>query len=218
MTDAPAPDDRERVDASDPATSQNDPGDATGADTSDSDRDAVRRRWLLRALVGLGIGLPIAIEARTFLGLFRAHVLGADDGTDATPTPTPTDTETAGVGVGDELLPETTPAETVRESQIRVRDADWYYELVVAVENTGESPYELRLGDLRTVTGQTVDGGGSTGQIDPGEQGVVEETWALPSNERPESVSVTTLTYSDEGTDLRERTVHLERPPLRGQN
>ncbi len=174
-----------------------------------------RRRWLLRALVGLGVGLPVLIEARTFLGLIRVHLLGAgsgDGGTAGTPTATP---EPA-VGVGDELLAGTGPTETVREAHLRVVDPGWRFELSVAVENTTDDPYELRLGDVRTQAGETVDGDASTGRIPPGESAAVGETWTLPSENRPETLQVTALSHAGDGVDLTEASVPLGRVPLEG--
>lgn len=205
MTDDPTTDDGDH-DADSPADS--------GGDGIPED-EAVRRRWILRALVGLGIGLPILIEARTFIGLIRVHLLGAepdDGGTTSTPTQTPEPS----VGVGDELLEGSEPTETVQEVRLRVLESGWRFELTVAVENTTDVPYELRLGDVRTRGGESVDGGASTGQIPAGESAVVEETWPLPAESRPETLQVTALSYNDDGVDLTEETVTLGRVPLEG--
>lgn len=172
---------------------------STGDDDDDSDDDnddgSVRRRWVIRLLVGLGIGIPILIEARTFLGLLGSYLLGEDDDTG---TATPTPTARTGIGVGDELLAETAPTETVRTSQIRVRESDWQFEMTVEVENTAGSPYELRLGNVHTTGGETVAGGASTGRIPPGETAFVNGTWVLPTDQRPETLTVTALTFADD--------------------
>ncbi len=210
MTDT-AVDVRTDDDGSAVADEGDDPGAAGGTETQGDD---VRRRWLLRLLLGLGIGVPVAIEARTFLGLFRAYLFGDSGGATATPTATPAGS--AGVGVGDELLTGTEPTETVRESQIRVLETGWRFDLSVEVTNTAESPYELRLGDVRTGGGETVDGGASTGRISPDDTTTVEGTWPLPSESRPETVTVTALVYTGEDVDLTEQEVRLARPSLRG--
>jgi hypothetical protein len=183
--------------------------------TADTD-GRVRRRWILRLLVGAGLGIPILVEARTFLGLFRAHVLG-EDTDEVGATATPTQTPEQSVGVGDELLEGTRPRETVREARIRVLDSgEWRFDLSVSVENTTDAPYELRLGDVQTTAGETVGGGGSTGHIPPRGTGEVTEFWPLPSENRPETLQVTALTYAEEGVELAERTVTLGRVPLEG--
>lgn len=226
MTDDPTTDDRDRhagPAADSPGDSRDggvdgnsvaDGGAAAGTDAADEE-DTTRRRWILRLLVGLGIGLPILIEARTFIGLIRVHLLGQDrddGGTTGTPTPT----AEPSVGVGDELLEGTDPTETVREARLRVVDPGWRFELSVAVENTTDAPYELRLGDVRTEAGETVDGDASTGRIAPGESAVVEETWTLPSESRPVTVQVTALSYVEDGVELTDETVPLDRVPLEG--
>jgi len=191
-----------------------DGGAAAGTGAADEE-GTTRRGWILRLLVGLGIGLPIIIETRTFIGLIRVHLLGQDrddGGTTGTPTPT----AEPSVGVGDELLDGTEPTETVREARIRVSESGWRFELSVAVENTTDVPYELRLGDVRTTAGEVVDGGASTGQIPPGESAVVEETWPLPAESRPETLQVTALSYADDGVDLTDETVTIGRVPLEG--
>ncbi|PSQ28812.1 hypothetical protein BRD09_07180 [Halobacteriales archaeon SW_10_68_16] len=204
------------------------PGDAAGgsahgpdADPGASEREesedgvgVTRRRWMLRALIAAVLGIPILIEARTFLGLFRAHLFGGAEGETGTATPTPT--PASGVGVGDELLPATSPTETVEESVVRVTESGWRYELSVAVTNGAEVPYELRLGGVRTAAGGTADGGASTGRIPPGESATVRESWELPTESRPETLAVTGLTYGDDGADLTEWTVRLARAPIEG--
>ncbi|MEF8774346.1 MAG: hypothetical protein V5A23_09635 [Halobacteriales archaeon] len=150
------------------------------------------RRWLIRILVGLGIGIPILIEGATFLELFRHHLLGSD-----TPTPTAATDTPGGVGVGGELLPGTPQTETLTDATLRAGDGAWSFEVAVAVENTGEVPYELRLGEVVTETGTMVDGSASTGQVPPGETATVEGTWALPSGSEPDRLAVVAVTYGE---------------------
>lgn len=217
MSDDPATDDRDRHAAptAEAPADGGGSGDAAEGTAATEGAGAVRRRWLLRLLVGLGIGLPVLIEARTFIGLVRVHLLGQEpDGGNTAGTPTPT--AEPSVGVGDELLEGTEPTETVREARVKVLDSGWRFELSVAVENTTDVPYELRLGDVRTEAGETVDGDASTGQIPPGESAVVEEAWLLTSGSRPETLEVTALSYAEEGVDLTEGTVRLGRVPAEG--
>jgi hypothetical protein len=183
-------------------------------DQSSSDGDEVTRRWLIRLLVGLGIGIPVAIEGVTFIGLFTDALLGDDEDDDETATPTQTPEPT--VGVGDELLPPTAPVETVREMRIRVEGSAWQFELTVDVENTTETPYSLRLGEVRTGGGRSVAGSASTDRIPPGETETITGTWSLSENQFPSTVSVTGLTYGDGDPLTTTRQVPLGQVPLRG--
>lgn len=184
-------------------------------DEADETDDGVSRRWLVRLLVGLGIGIPVLVEASTFLGLLRSHLPG-DGGDDGDTAATSTPTENDAVGVGDELLAATAPRETVREAQIDVQDGDWQFELTVEVENTGETPYALRLGTVTTTNGERVEGSASTGRIPPGETETVTGTWPLPSNDWPETVTVIALAYDGDDVGTTERQVKLGQVPVRG--
>lgn len=184
-------------------------------DQSSSDGDDVTRRWLIRLLVGLGIGIPVVIEGATFIGLFTDALLGDDgDGAEDTSTPTPTAEPTT--GVGDELLPATVPAETVRDARIRVESSTWQFELTVEVENTTDRPYRLRLGQVTTGGGTTVDGGASTARIPPGETETITGTWSLPENQFPSTLSATGLSYGEGNPLTTTRQVQLGQVPLRG--
>lgn len=157
----------------------------------------MERRTLIRLLVGLGIGLPVAIEVATFLGLFRSRVADDDD----TPSPTPGEPETPppdAVGVGDELMPETPQTDTVTGAEVRTEDGERVFVVTVAVENDTEQGYELRLDALTTREGTTVTGGGRSEQIEPGGTATVTGRWELPAGERPGAVIVVaTVTGSD---------------------
>ncbi|WP_311172906.1 hypothetical protein [Halobellus ordinarius] len=175
---------------------------------SDADDEEVSRRWLIRILIGLGIGIPVAIEATTFLGLIRERLFGGgeneDDGTTTeTATPQPS------VGVGDELLPETPQSETLTDAVVNIRDDSWRFEIVVDVENTGEAEYELRLSTVTTGGGTTVEDRASTGQIPAGESQRLTNAWELPTGESPETLDVTAVTFSESGASVTERTVRL---------
>jgi len=185
--------------------------------TDEADDDGVSRRWLIRLLVGLGIGIPVLVEGTTVIRLIRSRLFGGEDGNDSagSPTETPTPAENSAVGVGDELLAATPPADTVREAFIRIRESSWEFTMTVAVDNTTEVPYALRLGAVRTTEGDTVSGSASTGRIPSGESAIVTGRWSLPQNSRPDTVTVTALSYAAE-TGITERQVELERISIRG--
>lgn len=165
------------------------------------------RRTLIRLLVGLGIGIPVLIEGATLLGLLGG-LFG--DGGEATATPTRTAT---GVGVGDELLPETAPAETVESAYITA-DA-WLFSMTVGVENTGDRTYQLRLEAVRTRGGDVVEGGGESGPIEPGASGSVTGTWDLPDGAAPDTVDVVAIARDGTATKV-ERAVTLGVVPVQG--
>ena len=171
----------------------------------------MERRNLIRLLVGLGIGLPVAIELATFFGLFESRVLdggGEGPGT-STPGPTETPPEDA-VGVGDELLPGTEQADTVTAAEVRTADGERRFVMTVEVENDTEDGYELRLDALTTASGTTVTGGGRSAEIAPGESATVTGQWELPAGERPEAlIVVATLVRPDGGRETVTRRVTL---------
>ncbi|MFB6295330.1 MAG: hypothetical protein ABEH66_00600 [Halobacteriales archaeon] len=160
----------------------------------------MKRRTLIRLLVGIGIGIPLLIEGVTFLGLLEAQLLGGG-GPQATPTGTPPDD---GVAVDGELLPETAPADTLSTASIAA-EGDRTLTLTAFVENTGNASYELRLGAVRTRGGTQVGGSATTGPIQPGESGTVTEQWDLPEGAMPGNVSVTAVV----GDERIQRTVPL---------
>lgn len=122
------------------------------------------------------------------------------------------------VGVGDELLPGTPQTETVEESIVDGSGDPWRFRLVVAVENAGDATYELRLDDLTLEDGDVVSGGGSTGQIPPGETGSVEGTWEIPQGTSPARVDAVGVSYGggEETTKASRETVTLGKVPVRG--
>ncbi|MFB6074415.1 MAG: hypothetical protein ABEJ89_05335 [Haloarculaceae archaeon] len=162
---------------------------------ADDDEDGgIDRRRLVRWLIVLGIGLPILVEGITFLGLMSHSV---SDGGAATATPTPA----PGVGVGDDLLADTAVTEHVDSARVVVRDDGWEFVLTVTVENTGDSPYELRLERATSGEGTTLDSAATTGRIAPGATGNVTAAWTFPASERPETVTVTVVRDGDEHTE-----------------
>lgn len=175
------------------------------------DGDSASRRTLIRLLVGLGLGVPIAIELTTFLGLMSDALLGGDadgeDGGTDTATPDP------GVRVGEELLPETPPAETLADAQVRAESNAFVLTLTATVENTTEDPYRFRFGPVETGGGRTSDGDGNEVRVDPGGTQSVAGRWELPAGSTPRTLTVFTASGDAEPT---ERTVRLARIPVRG--
>lgn len=179
----------------------------------------MERRTLIRLLVGLGLGIPIAIEAATFLGLVGRRV---GDGTDGDGGGTATGTETTPrrrVGVGDELLPQTAPVERVTDMSVRAVDGRWRFEMTVEVRNDLDTAYEFRLGAVTTGSGRTVEGGTSTGTMISGETTTITGTWDLPEGETPETVTASAVIAVVGGeTPRRVSTrVALARVPVQGR-
>lgn len=172
----------------------------------------MERRTLIRLLVGLGIGVPVAIEVATFLGLFGSRVLDGEDGAGGTPTEVPTTTPPAdAVGVGDELLPATPQTDTVTAAEVRTEDGGRVFVMTVAVENDTGAGYELRLDALSTRAGTTVTGGGRSEVVAPGESATVTGRWELPPGERPGAViAVATLFRADGDRETVTRRVPLQ--------
>ncbi|MFB6092548.1 MAG: hypothetical protein ABEK02_06015 [Haloquadratum sp.] len=182
---------------------------------TDETSDDVSRRWLIRILIGLGIGLPLLIEGVTFLGLIKSRLFGGDD---EAPTATTTSTPRPGVGVGDELLPATAPSDTLSDAVVRTTGAGsgWTFELTISVENTTDAPYELRLGTLTTAEGTRVESTASTGQIPPGASETMADSYAIPGGETPETLSLTAVAYPASGAEVTARTVRFADIPVLG--
>lgn len=178
---------------------------------ADGDDDGVSRRWLIRLLVGLGLGVPIAIEARTLAGIVSSALFGSDG--DATTTGTETTTQDT-TNIGEELLPETAPADTLDDAIVQIRDDAWQFEATVTVENTTEAPYTLELGTVRTGAGTVVAGTASSGRVPAGESQAVTNAWLLPTGETPTTLEVVGISHRD-GDERTERTVRLGEVPVR---
>lgn len=180
-----------------------------GADGDPEDGFPISRRWLIRLLVGLGVGIPVAIEGATLLGLVGDRLFGGDGegGTTTTTTPRPE------IGVDDELLPETAPTDRLTAARIDAGGDDWQLVLSVRVQNTGNTDYELVLGDIAVSDGTTVAGEFTTGRLPPGESAFVTGTWTLPTGTQPERVAVTATSYGEKTEQFR-RQVPLEGVPV----
>lgn len=205
--------------------SEDDPrDDADARADSDSDRTAERaaaaadggdvsRRWLIRLLVGLGVGVPVLVEARTLYHIVAGFLFG--DGGDDAGTRTPTTSEPS-TGIGEELLPATEPRDELSDAELRVADDGWVFHATVTVENTGDAPYTLVLGAVTTNTGTRVDGRADSGRVPVGETGTVEHEWVLPTGESPATLAVTGVVHRDDGDDRVAETVRLGKIPTRG--
>lgn len=169
------------------------------------------RRWAIRLLVGTAVGIPILVEGGTFLGLLDRHFGGGAADTESAPD-TPAERR---VDTGDELLPETSAREVLREATVQADGDRWTFEMAVDVENTTETPYEVRLGEVSTDAGTTVSGGASSGQVDPGGRGAVSATWTVPGGEEPTHVVVSGITHG-ESTDRVRESVRLASVTIEG--
>lgn len=166
----------------------------------------MERRTAVRLLVGLGI--PVAVEGATFLGLVRQQVGGGDASGDETATPEP-----RSAGVGDDLLAPTPQVERVERLVVEAGDERTFV-LSVAVENTGEEPYELRLGPVGLDDGTTVSGTRSTGRIAAGESGTLAATWTVPSGATPTAVTAVGVTDPGGRSQVVRASVRLGKVPI----
>jgi hypothetical protein len=195
-----------------------DSDDATGTRSADADADTpggISKRTLIRLLVGFGIGIPILVEAITFLGLLDQQFGGGgdDDGSGSTATETPT----SAVGVGDDLLPETERSETLASAVLREVGGDrWPLSLTVEVRNTGDTDYEFQLLSVHLDDGRTVSGRTSTDRLAPDETRTVTGEWSIPAGSTPRAVDVVALVYADGSVETVERRVDLAKIPVRG--
>lgn len=158
----------------------------------------MERRNFIRLLIGLGIGIPILIEAATFFGLIERHFFtsGPRDGESPTPT-TPTREP---VRIGDELLPETPLDERLRSASLEAQQGQWLLTLGVEVENPTETEYEFRLGTVTLTNQDQIEGGGTTGRIPTFETRSMLGTWMLPEGSTPERVEATEIAFAADGS------------------
>ncbi|MFB6151931.1 MAG: hypothetical protein ABEJ40_09015 [Haloarculaceae archaeon] len=179
----------------------------------ESDEEAARRRRLIKYVIVVAILVPVVVEGLTFAGLIGSYFGGGDGGT----TPASTATPAGGVSVGDELLAETDAAERVTAAAVRIRDDGWSFVFTVEVENTGDDPYELRLGAVATDAGRRVEGTATTGRVEPNATETVTGRWSIPSGSQPTRVAVTAVEYGSNGTTtLVDREVPIGTVPVQG--
>ena len=168
----------------------------------------ISRRSLIRLLVGSAIGIPVAVEGRTLIGLLDKHFFGGE-----THDRSPSD-GAASVGVGDELLPATTPIERVSRLLVDAPDQTWTFRLDVAVENTGDSPYEFLVGGV-TTTSKSVEGSTTTGSLDPGEETLLSAEWPIPEGSTPTALEVTGIIGASGADETVSRDVTLGNVPVK---
>jgi hypothetical protein len=188
------------------------------ADPIDGTPGGLSKRTLIRLLVGFGIGVPILIEAITFLGLLDAQFgSGAGDDTATTGgTATDADGDSDGVAVGEDLLPESDRSETLASAVLRESGDTWRLSLTVEVENTGETDYQFQLLTLHLADGRTVSGRASTDRLAPGESTTATGEWSIPSGSTPTAVDVVALVYEGTSAETIETRVELAKIPVRG--
>ena len=150
---------------------------------------------MIRVLLILAIAVPILIEVVTFGGLIGHYVGGGGSGGPsgagtAAPTATATDADT-----GPSVLPETTQSERIERARLLNASDGRQLVLTLSVRNQDRTAYELRLDNVTTAAGTTVEGSGSTtGTVDGVETGTVTGSWLLPPGELPASLTVTVVT------------------------
>jgi hypothetical protein len=195
-----------------------DSADETVPGRDDDTPGGLSKRTLIRLLVGFGIGIPILVEAITFLGLLDQQ-LGGGDTSDGGTGGTATETATPGVTVGDDLLPETNRSETLASAVLREADADrWPLSLTVEVRNSGDADYEFQLLGIHLADGRTVGGRTSTDRLTPGERRTITGEWPIPAGSTPRAVEVVALVYpdGDGSVETIQRRVELAKIPVRG--
>jgi hypothetical protein len=204
----------------DDSTTPSDETDGTNSRPTGSDDGTpggLSKRTLIRLLVGFGIGIPILIEALTFLGLLQ-NQFGGDGEADSTgSTATATDRTPDAVGVGDDVLPETDRTETLASAVLRETGEDrWPLSLTVEVTNTGTTDYEFQMLAVHLDDGRSVEGRVSTDRLAPDESRTITGEWQIPSGSTPRSVDVVALVYGEDGVQTVERRVDLAKIPVRG--
>jgi hypothetical protein len=195
---------------------------APGTADATADDGDVTRRWLIRAAVGLGFGIPLAVEGATLVGLLESWLFGGggggEDGGDAGDGGTATTPSQPATAVGDDLLPTTDRAETLAEATVHAGDGGWRFDLVVDVENAADRPYELRLGTVTTQDGTRVEGGAATDVLAAGESASLSASYDLPDGETPATMAVAGVEHVDGGGGERffRRDVRFGNVPVRG--
>lgn len=176
----------------------------------------MERRTFVRALVGVGFGVPAVVEGATLVGM----VDGAFGRDESSPGTTPPENDGRGVDVGDDLFPGEDPTARVREAVVLERRSAWRFRLGVAVHNGGSSPVDLRLPAVETTDGERVTDGDGSGRLAPGDRTTVTATWSLPPGARPAALTTVVVTYGDGGTatGTERRRVPLAPVPVRGSS
>lgn len=183
--------------------------------SSDPTRDGGKSSTskFVRILVLIGVGIPILIEAATFLRLIGGHL--EEDGKHRR-----TSTEKAVYVVeGSELLSETSQTERIAEALITARDEAWIFELEIDVDNASTYPYELVLDSLTTQNGILVPGR-SAQRWAPGESEEMEVEWRLAPGDLPARMTAIgrTIISADSVRQVRRRIEWGKIPVQRGRS
>jgi len=179
--------------------------------TADEDEEMNRRRLIMYVLA-IAFVVPLVVEGITFIGLVASYV-GGPGGT-AAPSATPT--PAAAVVEGGDLLDDTDRTERVSTVTLRSGSDGWTLTVTVQVENTGDLPYELRLGAVTTDGGRRIAGSTSSGRLNPGGSATVSAQWDLPAGDRPSTLAVTAVEFDDGEQILVDREVRVGSVPVQG--
>lgn len=163
---------------------------------------------LVRILLIIGIGIPVLIEAATLFRLIGGH-MGEDDGPDAAAQTTETY-----VAEGDELLPETPPAERISTLTIEPESEAWVFKMAVDVANPTEAPYMLQLSEVQVQDGQVFQKTASQ-RWAPGDSSAMQIEWALPAGSVPSGLSAEARWYiGTDSTRTLSRTIQFGKIPV----
>lgn len=153
----------------------------------------MERRTYIRALIGVSIGIPIAVEGITFSTLFYERLLGREH----------SDGDGSGAGVGDELLEATDPTERITEMRLTAEtENEWLFTVSVEIENTTDDPYRLKIGPVSLGDGSTVGEAVSSGTIEAGDSTTVTGEWRIPSGSAVDAIWVGGKSGSRSTTEL----------------
>lgn len=185
----------------------------SGADSDGDEGDGIDHRRLIMWVLAIAFAVPLIVEGLTLAG-FAGSFFG---GPATTPTPDAgTATPAPELVEGADLFAETDRTERVSTVTLRSASDGWTLTVTVQVENTGDLPYELRLGAVRTHGGRRIDGSATTGRLTPGQSGTVSAQWSLPTGDRPDTVAVTAVEFDDGEQVVVDRTVRVGRVPVQG--
>jgi hypothetical protein len=185
-----------------------------GPSVDEAEDDEMDRRRLIMWVLAIAFAVPLVVEGLTFAG-FMGSLFGGPGGT-PTPSEAGTATPAADLVEGGDLLGETDRTERVSTVTLRSGDDGWTLTATVRVENTGDLPYELRLGAVTTDGGRRIEGSASTGRLNPGESATVSAQWRLPAGDRPSTLAVTAVEYDDGEQVIVDREARVGRVPVQG--
>ena len=161
---------------------------------TENEQSGISRRTIIRVLVGGGIGIPIAVESATLLGMLDEQFGGGGEG-DATTLSLANDG-------GDDLLSETPQVERFVEATQRDRK----FVAKVDFRNAGDAPATFALGPVVTGGGIRVDGVRETETVEPGDRTRLTAEWELPRGSEPATVEAKTTVDGESTT----RTLQFE--------